>query len=837
MIRKALYKIIFSLLCVLLSTPSYAAALLSSVQSPNGRIKVELLSSDDNSISYRVIYSGQEIITQSRLGLRFQAADFTTNLTLDSLVENVIDEEYTLPSGKVGVYRNHCNQMTAIFKRIGNKIGISFRVFDDGIAFRYTMPDLSNGILESKLREEITEINLLDFQNSWAQPYRLDYSYYYDSRKWEQCVEQKKFCAPVLVQSANIWTLLTEAANYGTTATSMLIANEKEGSFSFNTELQENLAFPLEMPWRTIIVGDLQTIMKSTMVENLNPATDFTDVSWIVPGRSSWDWGGEDANNAIGYDIATRYIDFANEMGWEYFTLDDGWDRGDYQLSQVLDYAKSKDVKVILWSHQNRFTSDKDQIRTILKEWKDLGVAGVKVDFWESDNLSMMKKYDAFLEVAGEQKLVVNLHGCTKPSGTRRKWPHLLTTEAVFGGEMYLFNSESTTAIHNINLTMTRNVIGSMDYTPCDFGSKSGRVKQSTSWAHQLALLTAYESGIQTYVDRPENYRYHIAQSLMERLPASWDEIIPIEALPDSFVTIARRSGDDWYVSSLCNNPRILNLDLSFLDDGKRYCAYIYKDGSVMSEIVFDYIKGLQSSDKLSILLQKSGGATIHLSTSADNPKPKVHMYEAESEKNSYPKLEADASGLCSGGKYVSYVGNGNSLIFNDVKVNNSGTYAMTIYYMAGEDRSADIKVNGQEVLTHKFHSSSGWGGDNLSFTTLLIPLNEGSNTIEFANNSGYSPNFDRITIKSLNDDSTDPFSHIKSNQADVPHIYSLKNEVYIISSERAVCNVFTLNGILVKQVEIREGENRIRIRNGKGPYIISIKTKNQSYSTKQLLD
>src|SRR5690606_2951921 len=128
-------------------------------------------------------------------------------------------------------------------------------------------------------------------------------------------------------------------------------------------------------------------------------------------------------------------------------------------------------------------------------------------DFWEDDAQAMMQKYDKLLDVASELELLVNLHGCTKPSGIRRRWPNLLTSEAVLGGEFYIGNdSHMVHARHNISLTMTRNVIGSMDYTPCDFGKKDGRILQVTSWSHQLALTVAFESGLQYLVDSPNNY-------------------------------------------------------------------------------------------------------------------------------------------------------------------------------------------------------------------------------------------------------------------------------------------------------------------------------------------
>lgn len=817
------HNIIGFLLIYLISLCPVKAAEVANVSSPDNKIRVELLLQND-SLSYQVFYLNNLIINPSYLGLKVTFGNYLDNFSFVSSTTNQKNETYTLPSGKKKMYVNNYSELIGNFKSHAQNINVAFRVFNDGFAFRYIIPRVS-GTVEVLLENSVININ--NFEYSWAQDYHNDYSWYYNKRDWATTSTQREFCAPVLVQSASTNFLITEAANFGTFASSKIVANTKNGSFQYQQVGSIITTYPLQTPWRTVIVGSLPAIVESTMVENLNPPTEMTDLSWIIPGRSAWDWGGEDANNSAGIDVAKRYIDLANEMGWEYFTLDEGWDNT--TLNEIVNYASSKSVSIILWSHHNRFTDNYTQISSILSGWKAIGIKGVKVDFWQDDQQTMMKKYDTFLKAAADQKLLVNLHGCTKPSGLRRKWPNLLTTEAVLGGEMYLFNSTMTPANHNINLIMTRNVIGPMDYTPGDFGTKTGIVRQFTTWSHQLALLTAFESGIQCYIDCPQNYKYHIAESFIKRLPVAWDSTICIEAKPDSFSTIVRKKGNEWYVASLCNNARKLNLNLSFLDENRTYNAYIYKDGVCSSEILFDYISGVTNQSILNISMLAKGGVTIQITESAEHPKPNVKKYEAESRNNLFGgSISIINSTLCSGGKYISTIGKTSSLRFQKIEVPDAGTYAMTVFYVASEARSSYIKVNGGEALMYQFNST---GGSGMGFVTILVNLQQGNNTIEFGNELGYSPNIDRVTIKYTTDSSVISAIRPVFLQNKIK-VISQSSQVIIHSETAGICSIFDLTGKQLISQKLSIGTNYIEILS-KGIFIVNVNDGTESYSIK----
>ncbi|MDR1683754.1 MAG: glycoside hydrolase family 97 catalytic domain-containing protein, partial [Candidatus Symbiothrix sp.] len=487
------------------------------------------------------------------------------------------------------------------------------------------------------------------------------------------------------------------------------------------------------------------------------------------------------------------------------------------------------------WTHNNRFANDRQDMYNKFSVWKNLGIAGVKVDFWENDNQATMQKYEKLLDVTAELQLLVNFHGCTKPSGLRRKYPHFLTSEAVLGGEFYYGDMpQMVHAKHNISVALTRNVIGPMDYTPCDFAKKNGLVQHETSWAQQAAHTILYESGLLYFLDHPNNYRYHIAESFLKRIPAAWNEIRCLEADPDRYVTIARRKGSDWFVASITDARRTLNLNLSFLDADKTYNAYIYKDGDCKSEITFDFQTNLTNTSSLSIPLLASGGAAIQFSENAGLSKPAQQKAEAE-DGFTYGSKTTDPDGLCSGGKYVANLGKMNKLRFGNITVEKDTLYALTIFYMSDAEKSAYIKINDEaQPLYYDFMNTGGERGVFLAMKTLVVPLRAGGNTIELGNAQDFAPCIDRITIRPLAD-ATGAASAIPSVSLQSRFSWFVENNTAVLNSGfSGTFTLFDLQGRKLNVEKVIAGENRIAFPH-KGVFIININAGYESASFKTI--
>lgn len=731
-----------------------AAAEVWSVSSPDNAITAQV-SLDAGKLTYTVSKNGTILVAKSSLGLIAEEVDFSSDFVSVANNINAIDETYQLPTGKFHTYNNKCNELDVQFKKESKDFHVIFRAYNDGVAFRYYIP--GSGSL--KVTAETSEVIIPTFNTCWGQRFSHDYSTLYPARNWQQTANvqgdngdrKHEMVAPVLVKSttgdAN-WCLVTESANYGTyCASKLMTGSESEvGRFYFKLHGDVNAVLPLETSWKTMIIGNLPTIVQSAMTENLNPATEIQDLSWVKSGLSSWDWGGQDGNVTQDVEVIKGYIDLAYKMKWQYYTLDDGWATATYRLKDVIEYADSKGVKVFIWSHQNRFKNEEGNIRAILQNWKNLGFVGVKIDFFDNDSQDEMSKYDKLLKISGEIGLMVNLHGCTKPSGTRRYWPHLITSEAVYGGEQYFVKNDATPASHNVTLALTRNVIGPMDYTPTEFCRLDGIIRHYTTWSHQLALATLYESGIQTMSDSQYNYIYNISKTLLSQLPASWDNTLCLEAEPDKYVTLARQNGDDWYVASISQNARTLSIPLSFLGAGT-YTAQIYKDGTCASDIAYEE-QSVTNSSTLSVDIKATGGATIRISkTPIEQP---IHrVYEAEDGiRNGGVTVENDNKGNCSGGKFIGFLGGGKTLTLNNVQADEAGVYNLTFYYITQDTRNTYVKVNDGPKNLFAFNGNGfSWNSDGMAVKTVQITLNKGTNSIELGNDNGDGINIDRLEV------------------------------------------------------------------------------------------
>ena len=394
-----------------------------------------------------------------------------------------------------------------------------------------------------------------------------------------------------------------------------------------------------------------------------------------------------------------------------------------------------------------------------LKQWAGWGIKGIKIDFWEDDSHETMVRMENLLKLCGKYQMLVNLHGCTRPSGLRRTYPYLMTQEGICGGETNFWWPNNITGAHHINMMFTRNVVGAADYTPGDFASYYGSIITNVSMGQHMALLTAFESGITHIAESPENLRNFLGKDIMKRLPTAWDESHLLEGELLKYATIARRSGEDWWVSGMCTEEHNCRLTFDFLEEGRTYTAYIYRDGNCRSDLKFDKVQ-VKKGSILNIKELSEGGFLMQVSPHADLDTPVERVtYEAEATANTltaearratYSPLHASAGG------YVTHVGNGSMLQFNDVKADRDGDYMLTIYYITQDQRNAKLLVNG-EVLCDPlvFYGNDDmtktYSPEGMGWKMVPVRLKAGRNTITLQSYAdGWAPNFDRITLHPL---------------------------------------------------------------------------------------
>ena len=320
-------------------------------------------------------------------------------------------------------------------------------------------------------------------------------------------------------------------------------------------------------PWRVVLAApDLDGLVNADLVANLAPPPDpalfpqGAGTPWIKPGRSVWRFldGGD-----ISLDGQRRFVDLAQQLGFEYTLLEGFWQRWTSdQLQAFVEYARARDVGVWVWLHskdlRNRWVR-----RTALAALARAGIVGVKIDFFDHEARPVMDLYLEMLRDTAEHRLMVNFHGSNKPAGESRTWPHELTREGVYGMEN---RRAPSWAAHNATLPFTRYLAGHGDYTPVVFGDR----RKETSWAHQIATAAAFTSPLLVYGSNPEALVASPARELIAAIPSTWNEtrVLPPSAVGDVAV-LARRRGDDWFLV-VVNGPdaRTLQVPLTFLGAG-----------------------------------------------------------------------------------------------------------------------------------------------------------------------------------------------------------------------------------------------------------------------------
>lgn len=366
-------------------------------------------------------------------------------------------------------------------------------------------------------------------------------------------------------------------------------------------------------PWRIAIVSAKdQQLLDNDMVYKLATPAKFTDFSWIKPGKVAWDWWNNwnvynvDFNSGVNNETYKYYIDFAAENKIEYVILDEGWSvEGKADLFQVvpqinlpdiISYAEQRNVGIILWAGYKAFDKDMD---AICKHYAALGVKGFKIDFMDRDDQQMIDFNYRAAEAGAKHRLLIDLHGTSKPTGLQRTFPNAINFEGVHGlEEMKWAKPEVDQVEYDVTMPFIRMVAGPVDYTQ---GSMRNANKENFRTVYtepmsqgtrcrQLAEYVVFESPLNMLCDAPSNYiKEPECTKFITAIPTVWDETIPLDSKIGEHIAIARRKGNTWYLGALTDwTARDIALDLSFLEGGS-YEAEIFKDGINVDKVAEDY--------------------------------------------------------------------------------------------------------------------------------------------------------------------------------------------------------------------------------------------------------
>ena len=758
-----------------------------------GKNTVKIWKDDENSYYYSVTKNGKVVIECSAIGLITKGADLTTGMALDEDSIQIISgtEEYDLLQGSTSHVNKAYKQASFDLKKGNSKVTMIFRVFDDGMAYRYVVDaDTASGTETTTITEETSEFMLPDKGTIWTINPSATYegSEYTKRDMVSQYDANTKYSTPILASlgedSGNAWILLTEASVYNEEEPYCAsIFQTKSGSKAMQTAFGayskpdangkyawgNGMAYITEVkmtnvfhtPWRAaIIADDLAGIANSSLVTDLNPdPEEGSDYSWVEPGATVWSWWST-SYDAIQYSTMIDYIDFASETGMKYCLVDFGWELWDdfrNKIESLVEYADSKDVGLLLWYGVNKFDGthifDLNNKTTIEEEFawcERAGVKGVKVDYFNSDRqfVNGMQNMYWIADIAAKHKLVVNFHGCTNPNGENRTYPNILSSEAVYGMENCKWGAGSSIATL-LTLPYTRNVLGSMEFTPTAYRVSSGSPATS---GFMLAESVVYESALQSFAQSAYNYPGYNGLSLIADVPTTWDESLLIEGYPGENVIRARRKGENWYLGAMTLQAKTYSVPLTFLGDGT-YHAYIYSDNAAGDNIVVS-TQDVTSSDTLTLPLLANGGCSVKF-TKTDSIKTTIYdtfnYYEAED--SAYAALGGNAkvsvNNYASNLKCVGDVGGGagNTVTFTDIPADEDGYYTLKVHYISGSPRDLYIKVNEDMPvkLTGLVANANDWSA--VASKAVTVQLKKGVNTICLYNDLSYAPNIDRIAV------------------------------------------------------------------------------------------
>lgn len=616
------------------------------IKSPDLKIAVNVWITTNGEPVYSILHSGTTVIKESKMGIVRSDYDFTTGLKLDSTSNvNIVSDRYMLLHGKRSNCNYEANKQIFYLSNPNKKIiEIIFQVSNDGVAFRYHFPDQSENPL--KIYKEVTSFHFDASTKAFLQPCpdsrtgwnytQPSYEEYYQMNIPVGTVSpnQAGWVMPALFNYKKYWMSITEAAvdtNYcGTRLSqfspngeySVLFPQPQEGRGGEPVLPESKL--PWFTPWRIIVIDDnLSGIVESTLGTDLAIPQKYDVSNWLEPGTASWSWVIL-KDDSTEYNTQKRFIDFASEMNWKYCLIDAFWDKqiGYEKIKELSDYAKTKDVKILLWYNsagdwntthltpRDKMLTKKSR-RDEFKIISEMGIAGIKVDFFGGDGQSMMKYYIDILKDAAEFKLSVNFHGSTYPRGWHRTYPNLVSMEAIKGEEYVTFAQENANhqPSHCTIIPFTRNLFDPMDFTPVNF-SGIPNIERKTTKGFEIASSVLFTSGIQHIAETPTgmSQQKDFVKDFMSSLPANWDDLKFIDGYPGKYVVLARRKGNEWFIACINgeNSERTITMNPTFLDSKSK--GFIIADSDNKNDLVK---MDVDFSNSINITIHPHGGFII----------------------------------------------------------------------------------------------------------------------------------------------------------------------------------------------------------------------------------
>lgn len=628
------------------------AAQSVSVNGPDGKLQLTVsCPSANGEVSYAVTYNGKQMLESSPLGMETNVGDFYRGLQLKEHKVTALDTVYEQSRIKASHIHYRANELLCSFVNgEGKNVQITFRVSNNDVAFRYTLPR-EQGKGSVTVNSERTGFRFPSQTTTFLCPqsdamigWKRTKPSYEEEYKADAPMNERSgyghgYTFPCLFKVGDDgWVLLSETGvdsrycgsrlsdwDNGVYRIAFPMPEENNG----NGTVSPAFFLPGSTPWRTVTVGEtLKPIVETTVPWDVVEPR-YTTTHDYKPGRGTWSWILWQ-DGSINYDDQVRYVDLAAAMGYEYVLIDNWWDNniGRDRMEQFIKYARSKGVEVFLWYSSSGYWNDIEQspvnrmdnsiARKQEMRWlQSQGVKGIKVDFFGGDKQETLRLYEEILSDADDHGLMVIFHGCTLPRGWERMYPNYVGSEAVLASENLVFSQHfcDNEAFNATLHPFIRNAVGCMEFGGVFLNkrlnrSNDGGTIRRTTDIFQLATAVLFQNPIQNFALAPNNLTDapQICLDFMKQVPTTWDETRFIDGYPGRYIVLARRHGNTWYIAAVnaTAEPLKLKLDLPVLAGQE---VSLYSDDKKMKPQL--KLQKIKTDGSLQLTVQPQGGAVI----------------------------------------------------------------------------------------------------------------------------------------------------------------------------------------------------------------------------------
>jgi len=642
-------------------TPASLSAKKAEVASPSGNISVTVEDGTDGNLMFSVSSNGKQLLLPSQIGMEFEGAKKTQKIKSSKVIKN-IKEDVNAPFYRNPKFSTTSNELTL---RLEDGNSVTFRVFDDGVAYRFSTDGKSGNIINNETAIYNVAGNpkvYLPHSTNPKKPEAMAFQNFYTVTPMSSASPLLAFL-PVTVDYDNglkMTMMESDLEAYpGMFVEADSTTNSLKGVFAkypsstdfypwrkqeYVTGTEKYIAKSegkRNFPWRIMAITTDDTQMPvNNLVYALASPSRVADTSWIKPGQSAWewwnDWGLRQVPFKAGINNETYkyFIDFAADNGIEYVVLDEGWydpKSGDMlttipeiDLPMLIDYANKKGVGLWLWTV---FNVHDNQLEEACKKYSDMGIKGFKVDFLDRDDQTGVEMTYRICDATAKNNLMLDLHGFYKPTGLNRTYPNVVNFESVFGMEEMKWSDPSVDMPeYDVTFPYIRMMCGPVDFTPgamrnatkSDWKAMYSNPFSQGTRAHQVANYIVQDSPFTMLADNPTSYMENQeCTDFITAIPTVFEETKVIDGKMGEYIVTLRQTGNCWFVGGQTDwNPRDYELDFSFLPSAEKFKVTLLKDGVNAGKQAQDYVVEtfeVNSGTKKLIHMAPGGGFAVRI--------------------------------------------------------------------------------------------------------------------------------------------------------------------------------------------------------------------------------